>query len=119
MKCSVSLETSLLAWLGGLSVVLALLGMLVSLADPVALAVSAVALVLGGVSAIGGKVRLAALAGVIVALNIVAVAYAYSSSSNAAMYGFLAIMFTPAYLVAYGLSLFGRWRLRRAAPQSN
>lgn len=115
MKCKVSLETALLTWLGGLSIVLALLGMLVSLADPVALVVSCVALILGGVSTIGGKTRLASIVAVIVALNIVAVAYSYSSSTNAPMYGFLAVMFAPAYLIAYGLSLFGRWRLRRAA----
>lgn len=115
MKCKASLESALLMWLGWLSVALALLGMLVSLADPVALVVSCVALILGGISALAGNTRLAAITGVIVALNMVAVAYSYSSSSNAPMYGFLALMFAPAYLVAYALSLFGRWRLRRAA----
>lgn len=109
-----SFETALLMWLGWISVVLALVGLIVSLFNPVALILSCVALILGGVSTVAGTSRLGKVVGVIIAVNIVAVAYLYPPSSDSSLFRFIAIVFTPAYLIAYALSQIGRWRLRNA-----
>jgi len=114
IESKASIETAWLIWLGWISVVLALVGLIVSLFDPVALILSCVALILGGVSTLAGTSRLGMVVGVIVAVNIGAVVFLFPPSSDSSLFHFIAIVFTPAYLIAYALSQIGRWRLRNA-----
>ena len=116
MKCKVSLETALLTWLAWISVCVALFGALISLADPVGLIVPFAALILAGISSVGGNLRFVWIVGVIVAATIIAVSYSLPvtpPSSAISLLGFIAAMFSPAYLAAWALSVLGRWRVQR------
>lgn len=120
MRCNSGIEDSILAWLGRFSVGLALLAVPICLVDPVALLVSFVALILGGFSAIAGKLRYVVTNGLIVAATIVLIFATFPpapevSWSTGLMLGLR--MFVPPYLVAGVLAVFGRWRLhRRSRP---
>ncbi len=116
MRCNSGIEDSILAWLGRFSVGLALFAVPVCLVDPVALLVSFVALILGGFSAIAGKLRYVVIDGLIVTVTIVLVFVTFPpapevSWSTGLMLGLR--MFVPPYLIAVALAVFGRWRLRR------
>lgn len=112
------METALLMWLGRFSVGLALLAVLGVIVDPILLMVSFVALILGGFSAIAGKLRYVAIDAGIVAATILIVLMVFPLAPEASLSGLLwpgLRMIAPPYLVAAALAAFGRWRVRRAA----
>lgn len=118
MKCKPSLESALLVWLGWISVCVTLFGAVISLADPVGLIVPFAALILAGISSVGGNPRFVWIVGVIVAATIIAVSYSLPvspPSSAISLLGFIAAMFSPAYLIAWALSVLGRRRVQRRA----
>lgn len=120
MRCSVSIETAALKWLGRFSVGLALLGLSASLVDPVLLPVSFAALILGGFSAIAGKLRYVAIDGGIVAATILIALMTFPPAPGTPLSSLLllGLLFVPPYLIAAALVTFGRWRLRRTARLS-
>ena len=122
MKCKASLETALLAWLGRFSVGLALLSVLGVMFDPILLMVSFVALILGGFSAIAGRLRYVTIDAGIVAATIMILFMTFPPAPETSLSTMLLLvlrMIMPPYLVAAALAAFGRWRLRRAARLSS
>jgi len=116
MRCNSGIEDSILAWLGRFSVGLALLAVPVCLIDPVALLVSFAALILGGFSAIAGKLRYVVINGLIVAVTFVLIFITFPPAPEVSWPSRLLWglgLFVPPYLIAGVLAVFGRWRLRR------
>ncbi|MBZ0091454.1 MAG: hypothetical protein K8F27_04425 [Sulfuricellaceae bacterium] len=126
MKCSVSIETAVLKWLGRFSVGLAALGLPASLIDPILLPVSFLALILGGFSAVAGKLYYVAIDAGIVAVSILIALMSFthvpSETPLSSVFILGLLMFLPPYLIAAALAAFGRWRARRSgslAPPSS
>ncbi len=116
MTSNPGVEGQLLAGLGRFSVFLACCALVLCLADPVALLVSFIALILGGFSATAGKLRHVVIDSIVVAASIVLVFLVFPPAPEVAWVDRLILgarVFAPPYLVAYGLAAFGLWRVRR------
>lgn len=118
MTCKPGIEGTILAWLGRCSVALALFALLLSLADPVGLLLSFIALILGGFSAIAGKARYCAIDSLIVAATGVLVFVTFPPPPDMSWLDRILMggrIFMPPYLVAGAFAMFGRWRVQRHA----
>ncbi|MBS4098890.1 MAG: hypothetical protein KGZ83_18870 [Sulfuricella sp.] len=116
MTCKHTLESALLLWLGWISLCIALFGAVISLADPVGLMIPFAALILAGISSVGGNLRFVRIVGGMVVATIIGVsqfAPPTPPTSTITLLGFIAAMFSPAYLIAWGLTVLGRRRARR------